>query len=79
MATSQNLTVRLDQQTVRKAKVAAARRGTSISRLVAQAIEDLAREEDAYEAAMNEALADLDRGLPLGGPPYLSRRETHDR
>jgi hypothetical protein len=35
----QNITVRLDRQTLRKAKVLAARRNTSISRLLADQIE----------------------------------------
>jgi predicted transcriptional regulator len=79
MAGTRNLTIRLDEQTVQKARVVAARRGTSISALVAETIEQLARDEEAYEAAMQHALADLDRGLPLGGGPYLGRDETHGR
>ena len=56
----QNLTVRLDDSTVRKAKVLAARRSTSVSRLVADEIDRLVREDEAYEQARVEALGELD-------------------
>lgn len=78
MSETQNITVRLDKAVLQKARVLAARRGTSISALVSSSIEKLAQAEDAYGAAMEQALSDLDRGLPLGGPPYLSRDAAHD-
>ena len=48
----QNITVRLNKQTIQKARVLAARRSTSISGLLASQIEGLAAEEDAYDHAM---------------------------
>ena len=79
MGAAQNLTVRLDKSVIHKARVLAARRGSSISRLVAETIEQLAAAEDDYELSLHAALEDLEEGLPLGGPPYLARDETHDR
>jgi len=79
MPAAQNLTVRLDKSVVRKARVLAAQRGVSISRLVADTIERLTQEEEAYERAMRGALDDLDDGLSLDGPPYLTRDEAHAR
>lgn len=76
---SQNITIRLDQRTVRRAKVLAAKRNTSISRLIAQQIETLVGEDDAYEQARRRALALLDRGFHLGGRIEASRDEWHDR
>ncbi len=75
----QNLTVQLDRETVRRAKILAARQGTSISRLVADTIERLVGAEDAYEAAMRAALAHLERGFPLGGEIRATREELHER
>ncbi len=47
----QNLTISLDRQMIRKAKIVAARRDTSISGLLAQQIEILVGEEEEYERA----------------------------
>ncbi len=75
-----NLTVRLDEATIRKAKVVAAKRSTSVSRLVAEEIERLVREDDAYEQARVEALADLESGFDLGSEGRLPTREAvYDR
>jgi hypothetical protein len=75
----QNLTVSLDKQTVRKARILAAKRGTSISGLVADQLEILVGEEEAYERAEREALALLDQGFHLGGVIRASRDELHER
>jgi len=74
-----NITVQLDDATVQKARVAAARRGRSISRLLTEQIEALARQDDDYDRAMQDALAGLDRGFDLGGGPYPAREDLHDR
>jgi hypothetical protein len=78
MAEKQNLTVQLDRQTIRKAKVLAAQQGTSIGQLVAASIERMTAEEEAYEAAARRALAWLDRGLDLGGK-RVKRESLHER
>ena len=54
----QNVTISLDRQTIQKAKVIAARRLTSISGLLAQQIESLVGDEDAYERARRQAVTD---------------------
>lgn len=75
-----NLTVKLDETTIRKAKIVAAKRETSVSRLVADEIDRLVREDDAYEQARIEALADLDSGFDLGTDGQLPPREAaYDR
>jgi hypothetical protein len=78
MAGTQNLTLRLPLTTLRRARIAAAQRGTSISALVAQKLEELAGEEDAYEAARRRAFQALDTGLRLGGK-RVARETLHDR
>jgi hypothetical protein len=75
----QNITVSLPQQTIRKAKVLAARRGSSISGLLAEQIEILVGEEEAYERAERQATALLDQGFHLGGVIRSSRDEWHER
>ena len=78
MSDRQNLTVQLDRETIRKAKVLAARRGTSVSALVAAEIRATVQSDDAYEAARRAALERLDRGLHLGGR-RVNRDELHER
>jgi hypothetical protein len=75
----QNVTISLDRQTIRKAKIVAARRETSISGLLAQQIEILVGEEEAYERAERQAVALLDEGFHLGGAAPTSREELHER
>jgi hypothetical protein len=75
----QNLTIRLDRQVIRKAKIVAAKRSTSISGLVARQIEILVGEEEAFERAEREALSLLEHAIHLGGTTPLSRDELHER
>jgi len=74
-----NLTVQLDEEVVRKARVLAVQRSTSISGLVSAEIERLVGEHDAYLTARSRARDRLQRGLELGGPPYPGRDELYDR
>jgi hypothetical protein len=75
----QNLTVSLDRQTIKKAKIVAARRSTSISGLLARQIEILVGEEEAYERAERQAMAMLEQGFHLGGRIRPTRDELHER
>jgi hypothetical protein len=62
-----NLTVQLDTDVVRKAKVLAARRGTSVSALVARELDALVAQDERYEEARRRALEVLARATPRGG------------
>src|SRR5260370_41653439 len=78
-AMKQNVTISLDRQTIRKAKILAARRDTSISGLLARQLEILAGEEEASERTERQAVALLDEGFHLGGGAPASREELHER
>jgi hypothetical protein len=75
----QNVTISLDREIVRKARILAARRETSISGLVAAQIEALVGEDEAYDQAKRQALALLDSGFHLGGVHLSERAQLHDR
>jgi hypothetical protein len=77
--TKQNITISLTQQTLRKARIMAARRGSSISALLAERIEVLVWEEEAYESAERQAAALLDQGFHLGGMVCAGRDQWHER
>ena len=66
---TQNITLKLQAETVRKIKIVAAERGTSISGLLASKLEDLVGEDAAYRAARRRALEWLAQGWHLGGHP----------
>ena len=75
----QNITVSISSETIRKAKILAARRSTSISRLVAEQIEQLVGAEEAYQRAERAAMALLENGFHLGGVITATREELHER
>ena len=75
----QNVTISLSRHVLKKAKILAARRETSISGLLAQEIEFLVGNEEAYERAQRQAMALLDEGFHLGGVIRASREKLHER
>ncbi|MGH9698880.1 MAG: hypothetical protein ACRD5R_04625 [Candidatus Acidiferrales bacterium] len=79
MRSKQNVTITLDRQTVRKAKILAAKQGTSISGLLANQVELLIGEEESYARAESEALALLGQGFHFGGVIRATRDELHER
>jgi predicted transcriptional regulator len=75
----QNVTISISPETVRKARILAARRSTSISRLLAEQIEFLVGQEEVWERSERSALALLEQGFHLGGLIIASRGELHER
>ncbi len=75
----QNVTISVSPETVRKAKLLAARRSTSISRLLADQLELLVGAEEAWERSERSALALLERGFHMGGVITATRDELHER
>ena len=75
----QNLTIRLSKETIRKAKVLAARQSTSISALIAEQVDRLTQEDDAYEQAMKRSIARMEQGFHMGGVHDWDRDSLHDR
>ncbi len=76
---SRNLTLRLDETTIRQAKVLAARRGTSVSALIAGEVDRIVREDHLYESNHQRALSQLENGCHLGGAHTLRRELLHER
>ncbi len=75
----QNLTLSLSRETIRKARILAAKRSTSISGLLTSQMEQLANSEDEYAAAMKRATARMQKGFHLGGSHKLDRDALHER
>jgi hypothetical protein len=62
-----NLTVQLDEEVIRQAKLLAARRGTSISGLVARELEQLVAQDARYAEARRRAIEIMDASVSRGG------------
>lgn len=75
----QNVTISLSREVIKKAKILAARRETSISGLLAKEIEFLVGDEEAYDRAERQARAILDKGFHMGGIIRAGRDELHER
>ena len=73
-----NLTLQLDEDVIRRAKVVAARRGTSVSGLVAHQLEEIVERDALYEEARHRALDALAAVANRGGRRW-SREELHER
>ena len=76
--TKRNLTVQLDDDVIKQAKVLAARRGTSVSTLVAAELERLVADDDRYEDACRRAQRALSGASPHGGRRWR-REELYSR
>lgn len=72
-----NVTVSMEEGVADWARIEAARRNTSVSRLVGEMLAEKMRHDDAYDRAMREALEFRSFGKSVG--PYLSRDEIYVR
>jgi hypothetical protein len=72
-----NVTVTMEDSVAEWARLEAARRNTSVSRLVGELLTEKMRHDDAYERAMREALEFRSWGRSSGKD--LTRDEMYDR
>ena len=61
-----NLTIQLDEAVVRRARIVAAKRGTSVSALVAKELDRLVAQEDRYDEARRRAVELMEQAQPHG-------------
>jgi hypothetical protein len=73
-----NLTVQLEESVIHRAKVVAAKRGTSVSTLVARELERLVTDDERYEQAWQRARRALAGATPRSGRQW-ARDELHER
>ena len=74
-----NVTITLDEETARWARVEAARRDTSVSRFVAELLQERRLGGDEYESARQRYLAQEPGSHRRQGQKLPSRDELHDR
>ena len=74
-----NVTITLDDETDRWARIEAARQDTSVSRFVAGLLREQMGRGDRYERARRSYLAQQPSDLSSGSAGYPSREELHQR
>lgn len=74
-----NVTLKLDVDLLREARVLAAEEGRSLSAMLTDRLEALIRERKAFDRARRRALARLRDGIDLRWTPPRSRDELHER
>lgn len=73
------MTVALDEETARWARVEAARRDMSVSSLLAELLRERMRADEGYEAAMTAYLSRSATALRKRRTAYPKREDLHDR
>jgi hypothetical protein len=74
-----NVTITLEEEVARWARVRAAERNTSVSKLVGELLREHMKDEQAYDAAMRRYLGRKPRRLKPRGESYPGREEVHER
>lgn len=74
-----NITLKIDTDLLREARILAAEEGSSLSAMVAVRLEEVVRGRKEYRQARRRALARLREGLDLRWTPAASRDELHKR
>ncbi|MBW1731448.1 MAG: hypothetical protein JRJ75_11250 [Deltaproteobacteria bacterium] len=75
----QNITLSLEKELITKAKIIAAQKSSSVSRMLAEELRNIVERHERYEDAKRKALGNLRRGYRLGGEILASRQELHER
>ena len=74
-----NVTITLDEEVARWARIWAAERDTSVSQFVGQLLKERMLEDKGYQDAMKKYLSRKPRALKSKGRSYPARDELHDR
>lgn len=81
MEATQNVTLAIPKDVLRKAKILAVQKNTSLSGLLTQTLIDLVAHQEAYEQARQRNLTCLKNGFDLGtnGQIAWKREDLHER
>ena len=74
----QNITLSIDKELIKKGKVVAAQKETSISQMLSNHLKEIVEKEDQYEAAKRGALQALKEGFHLGGRIDWKREDLYE-
>ena len=74
-----NITLSLDDEILREARILAAQQGLSVSAFLRRELSRLVEDQRGYRRAREAALKRLGHGTSLGGGTLPSREELYDR
>jgi hypothetical protein len=74
-----NVTLKIDSELLREARILAAEEDSSISALLASKLEQAVRERRGFQQARERAKIRLRTGFDLGWAPAASRDELYER
>ena len=74
-----NVTITLDEEVARWARIKAAEQDTSVSRLVGDMLREKMTNEQLYQSSMKRYLSRKPRPLSQSGARYPRREEIHER
>ena len=74
-----NVTITLDEEVARWARIKAAEEDTSVSRLVGEMLREKMMNEQSYQSSMKRYLARKPRPLSSRRVKYPTREEIHER
>ena len=74
-----NVTITLKEEVARWARIKAAERNTSVSRLVGEMLQERMQAEESYGFAMEQYLSQGPQKLKQAGTRYPRREELHER
>ena len=75
----QNITISLEKDLIKKGKIIASKKETSLNRLLRDFLKRVVEEEELYELSKKKALNILNRGFHFGGKITCSREKLHER
>jgi hypothetical protein len=75
----QNVTLSVEKDLIKKGKVVAARKDSSISKMLSDLLKTMVENDDHYEAAKRSAFQLLKKGLHLGGTVTWKREDLYER
>ena len=75
----QNITLSIEKDIIKKGKVIAAQKDTSISKMLSEQLKQIVDREEQYEAAKRSALQTLKKGFRLGGKITWKREDLYGR
>ena len=75
----QNITLSIEKELIKKGKVIAARKDTSVSKMMSDLLKEIVEQDDRFEAAKRNALNTLEKGFHLGGRIIWKREDLHER
>lgn len=74
----QNITLSIEKELLKKGKIFAAQKETSVSKMLGDVLEEMINQEDQYAAAKRNALQILKKGFHMGGDIHWIREDLYD-